>query len=889
MEEFTGICRKRTYNLLWWGLKMFELIRQLESWLKSRPYWEQKIWFFAINEGKLNDEKILDVFELLIEAYVNGEKNEHEPINYKSIPSENIEIEDVKQVYLKEVSTLTHVNALPSDQTLVFGKNLTLIYGENGSGKSGYARLFSSACFSRGDKNILPNLKETKVSKATKASANFKVIFGDEQKIISYKEDDKYDILQRFSVFDSSSVQIHINSTSNVTITPIHFKIFEYVIEAFNDLKKKLDNEISLRRIQNPTKGRFENESVISKFCNELGHKTTLEQIKQWNYTESDAERSEAIKEALQKLRKLDVESKKKQFNFELKEIEKLYANLEKINSTFNMEYKTASISYINEIAEKTDLSKRIGESSFRDELFITTGSEEWKSLIRAAKALLDCEREINDQFSLTKCPLCKQSLKEEGLSLFERYWSFLEEKSLNELRIAKENLERHKKVLIEIEFPKFDLDSPGVRIVREIDDEYFNYLSEQVDSAFKTREIIKGKIEQLEIEDYPIIQPLFIEKLKDIVLYLKKQIEELGNPEEEIKKLEDELILITHCKIYSQINEEVISYVKNQSWLKSCERITFPRGLVTTKQRELFDQIVTEEYKRKFAEECEALHCNFGVSITTRGASGSTVKELRLDISSDYKIGKILSEGEQRVCALADFLTEVSLDKRNCGIIFDDPVTSLDHVRKRQIAQRLVNESAIRQVIILTHDKVFLSYLADISAELEIPYGAHWIQRSGNRPGKITLNSSPKLATLSVLTQEVDRLIVEAGLFDDQQQQQQKLIDCFSLLRSACEAIIEQVLFNKTIQRHDDYIRVNNLLEVPWDDLKARKITDLHGKLSRFIDAHNRSDVMREEPITVDLVKTYRKEFIEIRDELNTMKKAKNKELEKQKTSSPW
>jgi len=67
----------------------------------------------------------------------------------------------------------------------------------------------------------------------------------------------------------------------------------------------------------------------------------------------------------------------------------------------------------------------------------------------------------------------------------------------------------------------------------------------------------------------------------------------------------------------------------------------------------------------------------------------------------------------KQNACSIADFLTEVQLDPNNCGIIFDDPVTSLDHERKDKIAQRLVMEAAQRQVVMFTHDIAFMSQLA--------------------------------------------------------------------------------------------------------------------------------------------------------------------------------
>jgi wobble nucleotide-excising tRNase len=58
-------------------------------------------------------------------------------------------------------------------------------------------------------------------------------------------------------------------------------------------------------------------------------------------------------------------------------------------------------------------------------------------------------------------------------------------------------------------------------------------------------------------------------------------------------------------------------------------------------------------------------------------------------------------------------------LDNKNCGIIFDDPVTSLDHERKDKIAERLTKEANQRQVLILTHDMVFMSQLVKYAINL--------------------------------------------------------------------------------------------------------------------------------------------------------------------------
>ncbi len=47
---------------------------------------------------------------------------------------------------------------------------------------------------------------------------------------------------------------------------------------------------------------------------------------------------------------------------------------------------------------------------------------------------------------------------------------------------------------------------------------------------------------------------------------------------------------------------------------------------------------------------------------------------------SAAEPVGKVLSEGEHRCVALAAFLAELSTIDAQSAIVFDDPVSSLDH-----------------------------------------------------------------------------------------------------------------------------------------------------------------------------------------------------------------
>ena len=64
-------------------------------------------------------------------------------------------------VTLGQLHGVQHVNALVVGERLTFGKaGVTVIYGDNGAGKSGYARILKSLCCARSPKgdNILANI-----------------------------------------------------------------------------------------------------------------------------------------------------------------------------------------------------------------------------------------------------------------------------------------------------------------------------------------------------------------------------------------------------------------------------------------------------------------------------------------------------------------------------------------------------------------------------------------------------------------------------------------------------------------------------------------------------------------------------------------------------------
>jgi wobble nucleotide-excising tRNase len=101
---------------------------------------------------------------------------------------------------------------------------------------------------------------------------------------------------------------------------------------------------------------------------------------------------------------------------------------------------------------------------------------------------------------------------------------------------------------------------------------------------------------------------------------------------------------------------------------------------------------------------------------VRSGGQFGSPRYQVRLFANPKAKVHIVLSEGEQTCVALAAFLTELATASHKSALVFDDPVTSLDHRWRRKVAERLIAEASDRQIVVFTHDLIFLNDLHDLA-----------------------------------------------------------------------------------------------------------------------------------------------------------------------------
>lgn len=851
----------------------------LVSWIRTRSYWEQLLWEKAIS-GTLDAKGSLEeVYERLKEEAGLKAATPRTAIKLPA-PAASKDGELPKTSIIR-IKNLSNINAISPEALIEFDHGLTVIYGANGSGKSGYTRLLGQACFTRGDSVVLPNQRKPPKS-AAKASATFVLSTrppDGKEVLLDYAEGNEISELSHFAVFDAKSARVHVDSRIGITFRPAQIEIFATITEALSSIEQMLWSEAASRKIPNPFEAVFVGESSISRFCMGISSLTKSQELDSvLQFTEEHAEQHKAVTTKLKRLRKLDVTAKKKELRNALQELGTLRTTLANTVATVKQYPPKTIQTVIQDLREKTRIASALGAEQFDDKLFKTIGSEEWKALLIAARELFLAEQNAaGEESDLTHCILCHQKLTPDASSLFKKYWKYLEGKAQADLLEAKERIKSIQAELKDAKIPPLDDDAVGARIL--LDRKPTTLTSLRVTTKSLSQKIAKMQKALKELAPFSDEGELpDLVAIKDEIDLLTKEQSELVDPTAEIATLEKEERELIHRQKSASLAKKARQYLESLKWIAIAGRTTLPKKAVTEKQREVFDSLVTKLYISRFKEECKALDCNFGVKVRTHGERGNTVKELVLDFNTSSKPSQILSEGEQRVCALADFFSEIDLDDSNCGVIVDDPVTSLDQERKEKIAERLVAESKHRQTIVFTHDKVFLSYMVDAAEKQKIPLVNHWMlrDRDGN-PGKVSLNTRPGLSSLAGLRKDIEAALKIAVAASDREQER-LLEECFGLLRSSCEALIIESIFNNTVKRHDDYVRVHNLYEVAWDQKLAYKIVDLNERLSRFIPAHNRSDVMREKELTVDLFKEHRTEFEALASECTTLRKEARK-----------
>lgn len=834
----------------------------LAAWADTLRPWQRLALHLAVEHRRLTDEQTDTVYQAFrIENGLADAGAERAQPVASSFPR-RLDGGDAAPLVLDRIDRLVGVNALPDGAAMTFGEGLTVIYGRNAAGKSGFARLFANVCFSRHQPRILGNVHEAESSGPT-ALFHYR-LGGQAREPFAYRDGASNADLGRISFFDRVVADQHVSNETTFEFKPAGFDVFPELARVYGELGRRLEQDIAIRRQPNEFAQSFlAPPTAISGLVAGISPNTDIEIVREHaSYGDAETSRLAELDRQLVALRARDTRSLVQALRETKVSLERLTGELRSLADHFTLE----QIELRNALAAEAKVAEEdavtTGTDQFRRPFFRAVGSPEWEGFSGAAHALARAESPDYPQAS-DRCLLCERPFDEASRMHVETLLGYVEGATRRRADNARLAIDEAVAALQGLDVAAFGETTRLFEQVTTLEPDTATAITGHLRAIGASR---AGCVAALR-ERRPAASSLVVgganiaARIAALDARIDSDIVRLSAEDQQgaITELEAERQLLRHRQVLNQLLPSVERWLSDAKWCLAAERSR--RALntrhVTEKQRQLFEEIVNDRYRVRLRDECEALDCTMPIELQTTPRAGDTRRSFTI-ADGRHRPTEILSDGEQRGIALADFLTEVGVNPSAAGIVLDDPVTSLDLERRERIAARLVSEAQRRQVIVFTHDLVFVNQLYKAADDADIEYEAHRIERSADgRPGEVSLRDPVGTSKFYDTTERARQYLREAreatGAARDD-----AIRKGMGALRRTIEETIAKRLFKGAVPRWEDRVIVTKLPTINWDNALADDLCTTFEELSRHIEGHTHTEESMGAPSDIPALERY-------------------------------
>lgn len=826
------------------------LTGDLLAFAATRLPWEQDLFRRVYTQPDLTPTDLDEVFAL-IKAGASIPQDVVPPAPIALAPAHVLHRpEGAPAVVLGEISNVRNAMQLASGQRLSFSVDgVTVVYGENGSGKSGYCKLLKQICRARrerADEVVLENAYSKGVKGKPSLNVRYKV--GDDPVVDQEwtTGDPPPEALSRITVFDSRLAPLYADKQDKIEFLPAGLDVLPRIVKACEELTQRLNAEIApLRKAVSLPLPEMIAGTAQAEAVAKLTEKTPAKQIPTvaafealaaWTILDDDEVlkledeiRSDPAARAKERLRGSGVVST---FASELQAVDTLLsADGLKIVSAALQDYLAAK-----------DASELAASAEFNEDPFVASiGTDPWRQMFTFAMRVYSETyegAELPTHGDTEVCPLCAQALSSEAFERLTKFRELVSNAAAEHETAKKRALTDTVGKLVSLKLstaaqvatalaPFAPEGSAEAALAIEISD----YLAQ----AEEVRKIVVREIEKL--ADVAALMPMAASiSLKvsswasNLAAQANADMLAAADPERMVKlrsglrDLKGRKLLGDHLQVVLARRSHLIEI----SQLSACiaQRHTGP---ISSKNTELCEKHLTEDFRRKLVEEIRELGIDY-LPVEVRGRTEKGVSYVGPDLTKSIaaKTSNILSEGEFRALSLACFFAEIgSIDGHN-AIILDDPVSSLDHKHVRQVVDRILKEAKRRQVIVFTHELSFYYELWHGAAQAGVPLTRHWIVKTDEHGfGTVKNGDSPWQAkSTKDRLAYLDQKLTTFKTAEDKQSEgfERGITDFYTALRETWERLVEEMLLNGVVGRFQPGVSTLSLagVEVSENDYKA-------------------------------------------------------------------
>jgi hypothetical protein len=834
---------------------------EIIEWAQGCPAWHRHVLRRLAHGESLG----ADDYERIAERLGQGDAFEESSFSLDDMPGGSGDHRSVRLVAIREVA---NVNALVPDQTLTVGlSGLTVVYGDNASGKSGYARLAKRVVRARHHEEILTNIFTDRAGNKPTAELTIEV---DGKRTSAGWPDNPLRELGQISFFDSACGDAYITAESEITYRPSALFVLDGLIRACDGVRGELDLLLSKNAIDARKLPDLESGTDAAELLGLLSPSTTEEQVDEACRLPADADTQiRQLADEELRLRATDPSKERTRLQSLASKYERVGNHAEQLAARLSDQVTTDLSDKFNRSLDTKAAAELASSQSFDAEPLHGVGSRTWRILWDAARAFSETECYDGHRFPVTEdgahCVLCHQELDPAASERLRRFEAFVEDRTQQEADAARNALESAISSLRALQSLPPDIDVTLGDLETE-DPDLVKACRAAVAQASSRQAALLVAVAGAEWIPPDVPSPTMpAARLRSLVTDLQGRVASIDSSQftEQLNNTLIRRVDLESRQKLAAARQDVLHEIarrKQRVPLEAAKRTT-DTSRITRKSTELTRSHVTTLVRDWFTRESDRLRLE-RVTLEDHGGQKGQLRHRPAFVGAmqHAALPQVLSEGEQTALGLAGFFTEVHFDESRSAIILDDPVCSLDHVRREYVANRLAELSKDRQVIVFTHDVSFVADLRRAADANEVPFTERSVVRRGNDPG-VCQDSHPwkskdVKARLAQLETDLGRIKKAAPNLDSETYAKEVAEWAGSLSetweRAVNLEVVGKVVDRTTLEVRPKMFRV--LARITEEDDK--QFQESYGRCSKWARRHDKSPEMNYVAPTVDEMK---------------------------------
>lgn len=764
MPQFPPLESSKSANVIAHNFGMKENDQDLADWFNGRPGWLQEAARRLFANGIL-EKKDADELAVLCKREAGIVVSGFADLKAGKLDKNSFAQSQQKvNLRLDSIGNISGINALAPRTPLEFQKEpLTLIYGVNGAGKSGYTRILKQCSGGRG-RALLHGDVFHEMKAAQKCTIRY-TLDGASHELDWLPETEQHEHLRHLSLYDTAAANVYVDSENEVSYEPFVLGCFRVLVEISEKISESLGREITAKPSRKPSLPPEYMMTVAGNWYEQITHTTKDQDISDnavWT-EENGAE----VQQLADRLREKNPLEKAKTLRKTRGHVQALKKQFEDCVSLLNDKaFETLATAKSNAAAKRTAAdtdAKKVFEGAPLDGI----GTESWKLLWEQARNFSEKVAYPDVTFpNVTEsavCVLCQQPLEVTGkqrLSAFETFVTGnLELQAKDSETVVQQHITALENCIIDAGIEdKLDLCEITGEDAREKIRQYAEKLVKRKQSVL-TASMLS------ELTAMP--DQTAFDALSDLESSLETQAKAFDEDAKTNKRAEHERNEreLKAKKWVSEQKNAIQTEIARQKEIRLLEKAKSSANTkaLSGKKSALAEELITSAFVKRFERELSALGAS-RVKVTiekTRSPKGQVLHEIKLvGNKTDVRAIDVLSEGEFRIVSLAAFLADVDTGESAAAFIFDDPISSLDQDFEEATADRLIKLCATRQVIVFTHRLSLLAMLEDAAKKAHIECRTISLQReswgTGQPAGPPLPAQNPKKALNSLLNERL-------------------------------------------------------------------------------------------------------------------------------------